>query len=84
VNWTATREISVSHLVQPAFLCPHPAANHRVHKPCRNTAPSKCSSMKLKCSMSLSTSVTTRQRSAHDPTVRVFYFIICMSSCCHL
>lgn len=55
VNWTATREISVSHLVQPAFLCPHPAANHRVHKPYRNTTRSKCTFMKLKCAMSLST-----------------------------
>jgi len=53
VNWTATREISVSHLVQPAFLCPHPAANHRVHKPYRNTTRSKCSSMKLKFAVSL-------------------------------
>jgi len=55
VNWTATREVSVSHLVQPAFLCPDPAASHRVHKPYRNTARSKCSSTKLKCAMSLST-----------------------------
>ena len=54
VNWTATREISISHLVQPAFLCPHPSANHRVHKPYRNTALSKFSFMKLKCAMSLS------------------------------
>jgi hypothetical protein len=84
VNGTATREISVSHLVQPAFLCPHPAASRRVHKPYRNTARSKCSFMKVNCAMSLSTQVTTRQMSTHDSTVHVFYFLICMSSGCHL
>jgi hypothetical protein len=38
VDWATAREISVSHLVEPAFLCPHPAAYHRIHKPWRNTS----------------------------------------------